>query len=170
MTQNYSLIEHELKLIKSENKKLKLTIKEKNNRIKDFQNIFQTSKTKFDLFNQTNNSLQLKIIDLESKLKNYPNLNKKIEELNNKIQEYETKFQQIKEEYLKKEELYKIKISNQERISQSTNRANDEEISELKKENNNIKNSYDLLKKQNEEIFEEKNIIEENYNKKLNLK
>jgi hypothetical protein len=58
------LIEQELKLIKNENKKLKSIIKDKNNRIKDFQGLFQTSKTKFDLFNQTNNSLQIKIIEL----------------------------------------------------------------------------------------------------------
>ena len=77
---------------------------------------------------------------------------KKHPELNNKIQEYESKFQQMKEEYIKKEEIYKIKLSNQERLSQSTNRANDEEISELRKENTTIKNNFDLLKKQNEQF------------------
>ena len=64
LTQNYSLLEEELKSLKNENKNLKGIIKNKNQTIKDFQGLFQTSKTKFDLFSQTNNSLQMKNVEL----------------------------------------------------------------------------------------------------------
>ena len=85
LIQNYNLLEQELKMIKNENKNLKGIIKNKNNEIKDFQVLFQSSKSKFDLFNQTNNSLQMKIVELESKLKMNPNISKQNEELKNKI-------------------------------------------------------------------------------------
>ena len=40
-------------------------------------------------------------------------------DLNLKINEYENKFRLIKEEYNKKEELYKIKLNNQDKINKT---------------------------------------------------
>ena len=77
---------------------------------------------------------------------------------------------QIKDEFIKKEELYKIKLLNQEKINQSTSRANEEEISELRKEITKLKNNMDIIKRNNEEILESKKLSEEQYNTKLIFK
>ena len=156
--------------LRNDNKNLKGIIKNKNNTIKDFQGLFQSSKSRFELYEQTNNSLKMKINELESKLKTYPNIEKKNNELKNQIQEYESKIKQMQEEFAKKEEIYRIKLLNQEKISQSTNRANDEEISELRNEITRLKNNIDLLKRKNEELLDSNKLTEEQYNTKLIFK
>ena len=112
----------------------------------------------------------MKINELESKLKTYPNIEKKNNELKNQILEYESKIKQMQEEFAKKEEIYRIKLLNQEKMSQSTNRANDEEISELRNEITRLKNNIDLLKRKNEEILDSNKLTEEQYNTKLIFK
>lgn len=47
-------------MLKAENTQLKEIINNKNQTIIDFQGLFEASKSKFDLFNQTNNSLKTK--------------------------------------------------------------------------------------------------------------
>ena len=167
LKQNCSLMEQELIILRQQNNNLKGIIKNKNNDIKDFQGLFKTSKSKFDLFNQTNESLKMKISELESKLKSYPNVKKKNEELNKKIQEYEIKLKQVKEEFSKTEEIHKLKLLNQEKLSYSLNKEKDEEISKLKDEITRLKNNTDLLKRRNEEILDLKKLSEEQYNTKL---
>ena len=167
LSQNCSLLEKEVIMLRKENNNLKGIIKNKNNDIKDFKGLFQTSKSKFELFNQTNNSLKMKIVELESKLKTYPNLTKKNDELNIKIQEYEAKLKQINEEFSKTEEIHKIKLLNQEKFTQSANKEKDEEISILKNEVTRLKNNLDLLKRKNEEILDSKKLSEEQYSTKL---
>ena len=167
LKQNCSLMEQELIILRQQNNNLKGIIKNKNNDIKDFQGLFKTSKSKFDLFNQTNESLKMKISELESKLKSYPNVKKKNEELNKKIQDYEVKLKQVKEEFSKTEEIHKLKLLNQEKLSYSLNKEKDEEISKLKNEITLLKNNTDLLKRRNEEILDLKKLSEEQYNTKL---
>lgn len=167
LKQNSSLMEQELIILRQQNNNLKGIIKNKNNDIKDFQGLFKTSKSKFDLFNQTNESLKMKISELESKLKSYPNVKKKNEELNKKIQDYEVKLKQVKEEFSKTEEIHKLKLLNQEKLSYSLNKEKDEEISKLKNEITLLKNNTDLLKRRNEEILDLKKLSEEQYNTKL---
>jgi len=119
---NYSQLEQELENLRAENIQLKEIINTKNQTIIDFQGLFEASKSKFDLFNQTNNSLKMKIAELESKLKLYPNMVKNNDDLNKKIIEYESKLEQIKDEYNKKEEIYKAKLNNQEKLKKMLQR------------------------------------------------
>jgi len=129
---NYSQLEQELENLRAENIQLKEIINTKNQTIIDFQGLFEASKSKFDLFNQTNNSLKMKIAELESKLKLYPNMVKNNDDLNKKTIEYESKLEQIKDEYNKKEEIYKAKLNNQEKLTKNAAKANEEEVNELK--------------------------------------
>ena len=66
INQNYSQMQQDLEIFKSENAQLKEIINTKNQTIADFQNLFQASKSKFDLFNQTNASLKARISELET--------------------------------------------------------------------------------------------------------
>jgi hypothetical protein len=146
---------------------LKEIINSKNQTILDFQGLFEASKSKFDLFNQTNISLKEKIAELESKLKMYPNTLKNNEDLNQKMIDYESKIERIKDDYNKKEELYKIKLINQEKLTKNAERASEEEINELKNEIMRIKNQLDLTKKKNDELLSNKKFAEEQFNNKL---
>ena len=85
LNKNYTELENELEILRNENNQLKEIINTKNQTIIDFQGLFQASKSKFDLFDQTNNSLKEKILELETKLKMYPNTLKNNEELNQKV-------------------------------------------------------------------------------------
>ena len=87
LNKNYSQLENDLEMLKAENMQLKEIINSKNKTIIDFQGLFEVSKSKFDLFNQTNVSLKERIAELESKLKQYPNALKNNEDLNQKITE-----------------------------------------------------------------------------------
>ena len=164
---NYSQLEQELENLRAENAQLKEIINTKNQTIIDFQGLFEASKSKFDLFNQTNNSLKMKIAELESKLKLYPNMVKNNDDLNKKIIEYESKLEQIKDEYNKKEEIYKVKLNNQEKLTKNAAKANEEEVNELKNEIMRLKNQLDSIRQKNEELLENKKLFEDTYNNKL---
>ena len=164
---NYSQLEQELENLRAENAQLKEIINTKNQTIIDFQGLFEASKSKFDLFNQTNNSLKMKIAELESKLKLYPNMVKNNDDLNKKIIEYESKLEQIKDEYNKKEEIYKVKLNNQEKLTKNAAKANEEEVNELKNEIMRLKNQLDSIRQKNEELLENKKLSEDSYNNKL---
>ena len=120
LLKNYSELENELSLLKNENIQLKAIINKKNQTISEFQRVFDASKSKFELFEQTNNSLTKKIEELESKLRTYPNMVQNNNDLNMRLNEYESKLQLIKDEYNKKEELFKERLNNQEKLAKNT--------------------------------------------------
>ena len=64
LMKNYSELEKELSLAKNENMQLKSIINSKNQTIAEYQGLFMESKTKFETYEQTNNSLKLKIKEL----------------------------------------------------------------------------------------------------------
>ena len=167
LNKNYTQLEQDLELLKTENMQLKEIINSKNQTILDFQGLFEASKSKFDLFNQTNITLKERIAELESKLKMYPNALKNNEDLNQKMMDYESKIERIKDEYNKREELYKIKLINQEKLTKNAERTGEEEINELKNEIMRIKNQLDLSKKKNDELLSSKKYAEEQFNNKL---
>ena len=167
LNKNYTQLEQDLELLKTENMQLKEIINSKNQTILDFQGLFEASKSKFDLFNQTNITLKERIAELESKLKMYPNALKNNEDLNQKMMDYESEIERIKDEYNKREELYKIKLINQEKLTKNAERTGEEEINELKNEIMRIKNQLDLSKKKNDELLSSKKYAEEQFNNKL---
>ena len=115
INQNYTQMQQDLDLFKAENAQLKDIINSKNQTINDFQGLFQASKSKFELFNQTNISLKAKIAELESQLKSSSLEEKSGSNLRDKITEYESKIEQMTQEFASKEDLYKIKLSNMEK-------------------------------------------------------
>ncbi len=167
LNKNYSQIEQDLEMLRNENIQLKEIIASKNQTILDFKGLFEASKSKFDLFNQTNISLKEKISELEAKLKMYPNAIKNNEDLNQKMMEYESKIERIKDECNKREELYKIKLVNQEKLTKNAEKASEEEINELKNEIMRLKNQLDLIRKKNDELLSNKKFSDEQYNNKI---
>ena len=160
LTNKNSQLEQDLETLKNENNQLKDIINAKNKTIIEFKELVETSKSKFDLFNQTNNSLKMKIADLESKLKSYPNVLKNNNNLEQKISEYESKMEQIRDEFNKKEELYKVKMNNQEVLNRNELRSKDEEINELKNETLKLKNQLDLVCKKNDDLLNNKKLFD----------
>ena len=167
LKKNNSLLKQDIEMLKAENTQLKEIINNKNQTIIDFQGLFEASKSKFDLFNQTNNSLKQRIAELESKLKIYPNSIKNNEDLNQKIIEYESKIERIKDEYSKKEELYKVRLNNQEKLKKNSEKINEEEINGLKNEIMKLKNQLDTTQKKNEDLLSDRKLFEEQLNNKL---
>ena len=167
LKKNNSLLKQDIEMLKAENTQLKEIINNKNQTIIDFQGLFEASKSKFDLFNQTNNSLKQRIAELESKLKIYPNSIKNNEDLNQKIIEYESKIERIKDEYSKKEELYKVRLNNQEKLKKNSEKINEEEINGLKNEIMKLKNQLDTIQKKNEDLLSDRKLFEEQLNNKL---
>ena len=170
LLKNYSELENELNQSKSENIQLKKIINNKNQTIADYQNLFEASKSKFEMFEKTNNSLKLKIQELESKLSSLPNIMENNSDLNLKINEYENRFKLIKDEYNKKEELYRIKLNNQEKLNKTNMRTYEEEINDLKNEIKNLKNQNDILKRKTDDYISNKKIIDNDYTIKLKNK
>jgi len=142
-------------------------INSKNQNMVDFYGLLDASKSKFDLFNQTNLSQKEKISELESKLKMYQKMKNNNADMEQRMAEYESKIQQIKEEFNKKEDLYKIKLNNQERLYQTTLKSNEEEINDLKNEAIRLKNQLNLARKKNEELLFSKRQSEDQFNSKL---
>ena len=167
LNKNYSKLMEDNELLRTENTQLKDILNSKNQTILDFQGLFEASKSKFELFSQTNNSLKTKIAELESKLKMYPDMVKNNENLNQKMAEYESRIQEIKDEFKKREEFYKIKLINQEKMNQNNSKANEEEIYELKNDVNKLKKQLEMTKKKNEELLSNKRLSEEQFNNKL---
>ena len=164
---NYTELEKELNLAKNENMQLKNMINSKNQTISDYQRLVQESKSKFELFEKNNNSLKLKIEELKQKLSNIPMLEQNNNELNLKLNEYENKIRLIKDEFNKKEELFNIKLSNQEKIAKSNLRAFEDDIAELNSEIKNLRNQVQFLKRKNDEIISTKKSAENEYIIKL---
>ena len=167
LNKNYSKLMEDNELLRTENTQLKDILNSKNQTILDFQGLFEASKSKFELFSQTNNSLKTKIAELESKLKMYPDMVKNNENLNQKMAEYESRIQEIKDEFNKREEFYKVKLINREKMNQNNSKANEEEINELKNEVNKLKKQLEMTKKKNEELLSNKRLSEEQFNNKL---
>ena len=170
LLKNYSELENELSQCKSENMQLKKIINTKNQTIADYQNLFEASKSKFEIFEKTNNSLKLKIQELESKLSSLPNIMENNNDLNLKINEYENKFRIIKDEYSKKEELFRIKLNNQEKLNKTNMHTYEEEINDLKNEIKNLKNQNDNLKRKTDDYISNKKIVDNDYSMKLKNK
>ena len=84
-------MQQDLDLMKAENKQLKDIINSKNQTINDFQGLFQSSKSKFELFNQTNANLKTRIMELESQLKGESIDEKSGVNFQDKINEYESR-------------------------------------------------------------------------------
>ena len=91
-------MQQDLDLMKAENKQLKDIINSKNQTINDFQGLFQASKwlfqaskSKFELFNQTNANLKTRIMELESQLKGESIDEKSGVNFQDKINEYESR-------------------------------------------------------------------------------
>ena len=72
-------MQQDLDLMKAENKQLKDIINSKNQTINDFQGLFQASKSKFELFNQTQEWISLFIKLSVSDLNEYSNSTESIE-------------------------------------------------------------------------------------------
>ena len=160
-------LQQDFQLIQNENIQLKEMINSKNQNMVDFYGLLDASKSKFDLFNQTNLSQKEKISELESKLKMYQKMKNNNADMEQRMAEYESKIQQIKEEFNKKEDLYKIKLNNQERLYQTTLKSNEEEINDLKNEAIRLKNQLNLARKKNEELLFSKRQSEDQFNSKL---
>ena len=170
LSKNYAELEKELSLSRNEINQLKNMINSKNQTISEYQNLFEASKTKFEFFEKTNNSLKLKIKELEAKLSNIPNLVQNNNDLNLKLNEYENKIKIMKDEFNKKEELYHIKLGNQEKMAKNNSRTYEEDISELNSQNRNLKNQIDLLKRRNDEIISAKKSTENDFIIQLKMK
>ena len=84
-------MQQDLDLMKAENKQLKDIINSKNQTINDFQGLFQASKSKFELCNQTNANLKTRIMELESQLKGESIDEKSGVNFQDKINEYESR-------------------------------------------------------------------------------
>ena len=170
LLKNYSELERELTAAKKENIQLKNIINIKNQRITEFQNVFEESKSKFELFKRNNDNLQLKIKELEGKLSSLPVLAQNNSDLNLKIGEYENKIKLIKDEFNKKEELFNIKLGNQEKIAKSNIRSYEEDMGELNSEIRNLKNHIEALKRRNDEIISMKKSSDNDFVLKLKTK
>lgn len=74
INKNYLQLKNDMEIISNENLQLKDIINTKNQKILDFQGLFEASKSKFDFFNQANTALKARITELEEKLKIVPNI------------------------------------------------------------------------------------------------
>ena len=132
LNKNYTEIESLLAQYKAENARLKEIIEGKNLTITEFQKVIKISESKFQLYDEANLALKLKNEELETKLKVLPELIANNGDLNQKMNGYEAKIENLKNESEKKEELYKVKLANMERINKSTIHQFEDDISELK--------------------------------------
>ena len=170
LLKNYSELERELAITKNENIQLKNIINSKNQTISDYQNLVLNSKSKFELFERNNNSLKLKVKEQEKKLSNLPLLEQNNNELKLKLVEYENKIKLLKEEFNKKEELFNIKLGNQEKITKSNIRNFENDIEELNTEIKNLKNQLQIFQRRNDEIISQGKSLENDYKMKLKAK
>jgi len=170
LMKNYSELEKELSLAKNENMQLKSIINSKNQTIAEYQGLFMESKTKFETYEQTNNSLKLRIKELESKLSSFPGLMDDNNELNLRIREYENRLKLLREECNKKEELYKVKLDNLEKISKTNTHSYEEEVNELNSEIKKLKNEISILKRKNDELLLNQKNSENDYTTKIRNK
>ena len=167
LSKNYAELESLLNQYKLENAKLNKIIEGKNSTIEDYQEVIRLSKTKFEQYDEASTALKLKNEENETKLKVLPELLANNAELNQKINGYEARIENLKNQHEKKEELYKVKLANMEKVNKSTIHQYENDISDLKVtieklkvENEKLKT---LLSDANERIKEN----ESEYKKKL---
>ena len=170
LLKNYSQVEKELTIAKNEIIQLKNKIASKNQMIDDFQNLLENSKSRFAQFEKNNNALKLRIKELEGKLSSLPDLEQNNREMQLKFGEYENKIKLIKDEFNKKEELFNIKLGNQEKIAKSNIRTYEEDINELNSEIKNLKNQIEFLKRRNDEIISTKKSSDNDHILQLKIK
>ena len=161
---NYTQMQQDLDLIKAENAQLKDILNTKNQTISEFQGLFEASKSKFELFNQTNASLKSRIIELEAQLKSSSNNQNQGFDLKDKVTEYESTIDQMNQEFSNKEDLYKVKLANMEKTIKLNLNTAEEEKTDLKNEINKLKLEIDTLKKRNEDILNKNKLTEEKNN------
>jgi chromosome segregation ATPase len=170
LMKNYAELENELSLSKNENIQIKNIINKKNQTISEYQRLFEDSKTKFEMFEQMNNSLKLKIKELESKLASMPNIVQNNSDLNLKLNEYDNRIKLLREEYNRKEDLFKKKLNDQEKMTKMNSRTYEEDIIELKNEIKNLKNQNDALKRKNDDFISNQKMSENDHNMKIKNK
>ena len=132
LSKNYAELESLLNQYKLENAKLNKIIEGKNSTIEDYQEVIRLSKTKFEQYDEASTALKLKNEENETKLKVLPELLANNAELNQKINGYEARIENLKNQHEKKEELYKVKLANMEKVNKSTIHQYENDISDLK--------------------------------------
>ena len=132
LSKNYTELEALLNQYKLENAKLNKIIEGKNSTIEDYQEVIRLSKTKFEQYDEASTALKLKNEENETKLKVLPELLANNAELNQKINGYEARIENLKNQHEKKEELYKVKLANMEKVNKSTIHQYENDISDLK--------------------------------------
>lgn len=170
LNKNFSELQNELLESRAENIHLKEILAKKNEMISSFQVMFEDSKTKFEQYDRKNAGLILRIKELESKLNLMPNLAENNTDLCKKINELEDVIAGLKNENNKKEELYKAKLNTQEKMYKINTKNYDEEIKDMKIENEKLKKIIEELTYKNEEANKNIRQSEDNYQKQLKQK
>lgn len=170
LNKNFSELQNELLESRAENIHLKEILAKKNEMISSFQVMFEDSKTKFEQYDRKNAGLILRIKELESKLNLMPNLAENNTDLCKKINEMEDVIAGLKNENNKKEELYKAKLNTQEKMYKINTKNYDEEIKDMKIENEKLKKIIEELTYKNEEANKNIRQSEDNYQKQLKQK
>ena len=166
LNKNYAELENELNSLKAENAKLQESLINKNNIICEYEKAIEATSNKFQLYNETEKNLLLKNKENESKLKMLPDLMQNNTELSEKLNGFENKIESLKDENNKKEELFKVKFSNQEKNHKKQNRIYEDEISELRIELERLKTELGNSKQKNEELTSKVYIRDNDFNKK----
>ena len=167
LSKNYAELESLLNQYKLENAKLNKIIEGKNSTIEDYQEVIRLSKTKFEQYDEASTALKLKNEENETKLKVLPELLANNAELNQKINGYEARIENLKNQHEKKEELYKVKLANMEKVNKSTIHQYENDISDLKVTIEKIKVENEKLKTLLSDANERIKENESEYKKKL---
>ena len=152
---DYIKMENELLLSVKEINNLKLIINSKNKTIKEYQQLFLDTKSRFILYDNLNELLQKKINYLEGQLKYTNKIN--INEVNHKIDEYNLKIQQIKDEFNKNVN----KLKNLKNISGCNNIDFNIKEEFLNNEDSHDDNIFNKYKLKNNNLVEENNYLKE---------
>ena len=152
---DYIKMENELLLSVKEINNLKLIINSKNKTIKEYQQLFLETKSRFILYDNLNELLQKKINYLEGQLKSTNKIN--INEVNHKIDEYNLKIQQIKDEFNKNVN----KLKNLKNISGCNNIDFNIKEEFLNNEDSHDDNIFNKYKLKNNNLVEENNYLKE---------
>ena len=167
LSKNYTELEALLNQYKLENAKLNKIIEGKNSTIEDYQEVIRLSKTKFEQYDEASTALKLKNEQNETKLKVLPELLANNAELNQKINGYEARIENLKNQHEKKEELYKVKLANMEKVNKSTIHQYENDISDLKVTIEKLKVENEKLKSLLSDANDRIKDNESEYKKKL---
>lgn len=151
LNKNYAEMENELNQYKAESMRLNEIIQNKNCIIAEFQKLIELSTTKFEIFEETNMSLKLRIEEYEAKLQILPQLANENNDLKGKISGYESKIETLLNETSKREDIFKSKMNNFERSKNGTIRQYEEDIQELKIAIERLKIENEKYKKMSQE-------------------